>query len=68
MSLISRFHQLVADLAVTNDVAERAVKDVTDFINASRNNDQREDIITVVNHHRELIDFRDLTKEQVANI
>ena len=44
------------------------MKDVTEFVNASKNGGQRDDIVQVVNHHRELVDFRHLTKEEVAQI
>ena len=51
-----------------NDAAERAVKDVSDFANHSQDPERRDEAVQVVNSHRELIDFHNLTKEELARI
>ena len=63
-----RFKLCVSNLNVVNDAAERAVKDVSDFAEYSRDAARRDDVVKVVNSHRELIDFRHLTKDQLAHI
>ena len=62
------FCLITSNINVVNDAAERAVKDVTDFANYSQDADRRDDVVKVVNSHRELIDFRHLTKDEIANI
>ena len=44
--------KIVGDLAVVNDTAERAVKDVEDYANAAHDGEKREKIILVSNSHR----------------
>ncbi len=62
-------HQLcVSNLNIVNGAAERAVKDVSDFADYSQNAARRDDVIKVVNSHRELVDFRHMTKDEIANI
>jgi len=51
-----------------NDVAERAVRDVVDYVSYSRDIQRNEDVILVVNSHRELVDFAHLTKEECAKL
>ena len=63
-----RFCTYVENMNVVNDAAERAVKDVTEFANYCQDPDRRDDVIKVVNSHRELIDFAHLTKDEIANI
>ena len=63
-----RFKDCISSLEVVNDSAERAVKDVIHFASYSHDPTRREDVIRVVNSHRELIDFKHLTKEQMAFI
>ena len=58
-----KFKAVVANINVINDAAERAVKDVSDFANFCLNEGRRDEVIRVVNSHRELIDFKTLTKE-----
>ena len=63
-----RFKQCVCNLNVVNDAAERAVKDVCDFAGYSQDPARRDDVIKVVNSHRELVDFRHMTKDEIAHI
>ena len=63
-----RFQHYIENLAVVNDAAERAVKDVTDFAEYSQDPDRHENVIKVVNSHRELFDFAHLTKDEIGNI
>ena len=63
-----RFHNILHKIVCVNDCAERAVKDTVDYINYSHNPDRCNDIVLVVNSHRELIDFRNLTKEECAKL
>ena len=46
-----RFQEMVHSLKVVNDCAERAVKDVTEFINYSRDAGRCDRVQMVVNHH-----------------
>ena len=62
------FKLYVSNINVVNDAAERAVKDVGDFADYSQDPDRRDDVVQVVNSHRELIDFHHLTKDEIANI
>lgn len=62
------FCLITSNINVVNDAAERAVKDVADFANFSQDPDRRDDVVKVVNSHRELIDFHHLTKDEIANI
>ena len=63
-----RFCEFVKNMNVVNDAAGRAVKDVTDFTDYCQDPDRRDDVVKVVNSHRELIDFRHLTKNEIAQI
>jgi hypothetical protein len=63
-----RFKNLVDSLEVVNDCAERAIKDVTEFVNYSRDADRCDRVPMVVNHHRQLLDFSHLTKQQMDNM
>ena len=63
-----KFEAYVRNLHVVNDAAERAVKDVSDFADYSQDPDRRDDVVRVVNSHRELHDFKHLTKAQIANL
>ena len=51
---------LVYDLKVVNDLAERCVKDVEDYVNASKDPEHRDNILLVATDHRGL--FKDLKK------
>ena len=52
---------------VVNDAAERAVRDVCDFTNHSQDPAKCDDVVQVVNSHRELIDFRNITKGKLLD-
>ena len=60
-----RFQEMVHSLKVVNDCAERAVKDITEFIHYSWDAGRRDCIQVVVNHHSQLLDFQHLTKQQI---
>ena len=51
---------LLSDLKVVNDLAERCVKDVEDYANASSDKDHRDNILLVATDHRGI--FQDLHK------
>ena len=63
-----RFSRILHQTTPVNDVAERAVRDVVEYVNYSRDNQRNEDVILVVNSHRELVDFAHLTKEECAKL
>ncbi len=50
-----KMKDLVSSLSVVNDAAERGVKDVQDYANASRDGNYRERIVLVSNSHRSKI-------------
>ena len=56
---------MVHSLKVVNECAERAV---TEFMKYSRDAGHRDRIQRVVNHHRQLLDFQHLTKQQIDNM
>ena len=41
---------------------------MTEFLNISKDADQREMVQIVVNHHRQLLDFKNLSKAQIDNM
>jgi len=45
-------HHLLHDLKVVNDLAERCVKDVEEFVNASKDPEHRDNILLVATDHR----------------
>ena len=47
---------------------EQAVKDVSDFAHYCQKPSPYDNVVGVVNSHRELIDIHNLTKEEIANI
>ena len=63
-----RFVNIVKSLKVVNDCAERSIKDVREFVNYARNGDARSQAVMVVQHHRQLTDFANLTKQQIDNM
>ena len=63
-----KFCEVVSNLNVVNDAAERAVKDVFDFAEYSNDLARRDDVVRVENSYRELIDFANLTKDELAKI
>ena len=63
-----KFKAVVANINVVNDASERAVKDVSDFANYCLIEGRKAEVVRIVNSHRELIDFKHLTKEELAKI
>lgn len=61
------FKNLVDKLEVVNDCAE-SVKDVTEFINYAKDPARLDRVMMVVNHHRQLLDFSNLSKAQMDNM
>ena len=53
------------NLPVTNDLAERGINLITEYINKSEDEDQRQALLQVVEYHRNLVP--DLTKKNLAN-
>ena len=54
------------DLKVINNASERCTKDITEYRNAAQDSDHREDILLVVNDHRDVFQF--LRREALANV
>ena len=54
------------DLSVVNDVAERCVKDIGEYAEMARDSTHRENILIVVNDHREV--FQDLRRDALARL
>ena len=63
-----RFKFVVRSLKVVNDCAERSVKEVTEYINYARDGNQRRHVVMVVQHHRQFVDFMNLTMEQIDSM
>ena len=63
-----RFHDLVNSIICVNDCAERNVKNVCDYADYSKDPERRDKAVMVVNHHRELVDFQHLTKEELTHM
>ena len=55
----------VRDLKVTNDCAERCIKDITEYANAAKDSKYREDILMVATDHRGVL--QDLRKDALQN-
>ena len=55
-----QMENLLHDLKVVNDLAERCVKDVEEFRNAAKDPKHRDDILVVATDHRGV--FKDLRK------
>ena len=45
-------HNVVSDLSVVNDTAERSIKDIQDYADSANDTDQRQNIILVSQSHR----------------
>ena len=63
-----RFKKLLNDVICVNDVAERNVQNVMEYCNFSKDSDRRDRVVKVVNHHRELVDFHKLNKEELSKL
>jgi len=57
---------MVRQLEVVNDGAERAIKDVTDYANVTKDENMRDDYIVVANCHRDI--FHDLKRNALQHI
>ena len=67
----ARFNSIVNSIICVNDCAERNVKNVCDYAEYCKDSAQRDRAVIVVNinhHHRELIDFHHLTKEELTKM
>lgn len=53
---------------IVNDCAERSVKDVTEFINYGKDPERLDRVMMVINHQCQLIDFKNITKDQMDAI
>ena len=58
-------YKCVHDLKVTNDCAERCIKDVPEYANAAKDSNYREDILMVATDHRDVLN--DLTKDSLRS-
>lgn len=58
--------EVIKDLKVVNDLAERCIKDIEEFADAAKDSQYREDILLVVSDHRGL--FKDLRKSSLKNL
>ena len=65
---LQQIKQPASHTNVLNDSAARAVKDITDFANHPHDPQRRDEVVQVVNSHLELIDFRHLTKYDLAQL
>ena len=66
-TMFSEYRKLVefaTNLPVTNDLAERGIHLITEYINKSANEDQRQALLQVVEYHRDLVP--NLTKKNLA--
>jgi hypothetical protein len=63
-----RFCSLVNGIICVNDVAERNVKNVCDYAEYSKDPERRDRAVMVVNYHRELHNFANLTKAELQNL
>ena len=63
-----RFKKLLSGVTCVNDVAERNVQNVMEYCNYSKDSERRDRVVKVVNHHRELVDFHNLTKDNLCKL
>ena len=63
-----RLHGLLNGLICVNDVAERNVQNVCQYAEFSKDPERRDRVVKVVNSHRELVDFSDLTKAELSKL
>ena len=63
-----QYKNKVRALKVVNDVAERGVQDTLNYINYARDGDARDKAIICTNHHRQLYEMKNLTKEAINNM
>ena len=63
-----RFDKLLHGIVCVNDVAERNVQNVVEFAEFSKDPERRDRVVSVVNFHREHVNFQHLTKAELQNI
>ena len=63
-----RFYGLLNGLICVNDVAERNVQNVCQYAEFSKDSERRDRVVKVVNSHREMVDFSDLTKAELSKL
>lgn len=63
-----RFDELLNGIICVNDVAERNVQNVLTYAEYSKDPDRRDRVVKVVNHHRELVDFSNMTKAELSKL
>lgn len=61
-----KFSEVIKSLRVVNDLAERGIKLITDFIHMSHDEDQRQALLQVVEDHRNT--FKDFNKNALAQL
>ena len=59
-------HNMIRDLEVVNDGAERSIKDVTEYANITQDGTMRDDYIVVANSHRDV--FHSLKRDALRNL
>ena len=60
-----KLKEFVTTVSVTNDLAERGIKLMSDFISMSKDEEQLQALLQVVEHHRKR--FPNYKKESLAN-
>ena len=61
------FNEFIKNLSVTNDCAERNISLIQQFIGASHNEQQRQDVLLVVRENRKLV-TKNLTQTELAKL
>ena len=61
-----QLHNLIKDLEVVNDGAERSIKGITEYANITQDGLMRDDYIMVANCHREI--FHSLKRDALRNL
>ena len=67
-SEFKRFYELVNSIVCVNDCAERNVKNVTEHAEYSKDPERRDRVVMVTNFHKEMVDFSNMTKEQLSRL
>ena len=63
-----RFRKLVRAVVCVNDVAERNVQNVSKYVEYSQDEERRDRVVSVVNHHREIHNFSNLTEAGLSSL
>jgi hypothetical protein len=61
------FNEFIKNLSVTNDCAERNISLIQQFIGASHNEQQRQDVLLVVTENRKLV-TKNMTQTELAKL